>query len=247
MRSFTDWNEIFQQSFQNVWLKVTQFLPEIFAALLVLIIGLIIAKVVAKIVKKILTYTHIDRVMNNSRSIRKLQESGMDLSLSDLIAGVVQWFFIILTFLMVVNILHLDQVNAFLESIILYIPNVVVALIILTIGMMLGRFASDLIRKSSIFPSVKNMAPVLSTVAEWSIVIFSVMASLVQLGIASNLIQILFTGLVGALSLAFGLAFGLGGRERVARLLEELEKKNFDSRRPGSAPEIPGQKKTTGG
>lgn len=225
MHYLQTWNETFMTSFQQLWFQFTRFLPSLVGALIVLIIGLIVAYALGGLVKKIMTYTRIDLLVKNSRSFQKLQENGIVISLSGLIAGIVRWFFIILTLMMVVNILRLHQVNNFLESIILYIPNIVVALIILAIGLALGHFAGDILRKSTKATTVSTMGNLLAAVGEWSIIIFSVMAALVQLGIASSLIQILFTGLVAAFSLALGLAFGLGGRDRAAMFLDEVEKK----------------------
>lgn len=149
----------------------------------------------------------------------------IEVSFSGLIGWVVKWFFIIVTLVAVVDILGINQITSFFEEVLLYLPNVVAAIFILAIGIVLGKFVSDLVAKAVSASNMQaNLRAMLAPTAKWAIFTFSLMAALVQLGIAPDLIRILFTGVVGMLALAGGLAFGLGGREEAAKLLRTFNR-----------------------
>jgi len=119
------------------------------------------------------------------------------------------------------DILQLTQVTAFLNSILLYIPNVVVAVIILAIVVLVGNFVYSIVKGSTKAAGVMS-ATMLATISKWAIIIFGVLAALLQLGIAASLVNTIFIGIVAMLTLAGGLAFGLGGKEEAANILRKL-------------------------
>lgn len=228
MEYFKNWNEAIVTSLQNVWAKIISFVPEVLGALIILVIGLIAAGTLGKIVKRLIHYTHIDRAVNKTGISQKFEDVGLHFSIGSIVAWIVKWFFIIVVLMAVVDILHLDQVNAFLQDVALYVPNVIVAVVILVIGLVIGQFTYQVVEKSSKASHLTaSSSHILAMLAKWSIVIFSLMASLSQLRIATRLIEILFTGLVAMLALAFGLAFGLGGRDKAGKFVDELNKKNL--------------------
>ncbi len=225
MNYFQSWNDAIVASFQNLWVKIIAFVPELLAALVILIIGLFLSSVLSKLAKKLVDFTKVDKLVNKIDATKKLEEAGLKISFSNMIAWIVKWFFILITLITVVDILKLEQVNSFLSDIAMYVPNVVVAVIILAIGLVLGQFIHDVVEKSAKASKVtKHTADMLAIVAKWSIIVFALLAALVQLGVATNLINILFTGLVAMLALAFGLAFGLGGKASAAAWLEKISK-----------------------
>lgn len=218
-----NWNNTIMLAFQDVWSRVINFLPEFIAALLILIIGLIVAYVASNFVFRLINYTKIDTLMLRVKILENFRKAGFELNLARIISVIVKWFFIIITIIAVSNTLHLAQVNEFLDKVLLYIPNIIVAILIMGIGLFIAQIVSDLVEKSASH-TYPQAAALLATIVHWSIIIFSLMAALVQLGIATILIEILFTGLVAGLALAFGLAFGLGGREKASALLDQLSR-----------------------
>lgn len=225
MNYFEDWNEAVVASLQNLWAKIVAYIPELLGALLVLIIGLIIAHGLSKLAKKLVELTKVDGVIAKVDATKKLKDAGVKVSVSGLIAWIVKWFAIVVTLVAVVDILRLEQINLFLQEVALYIPNVIVAVIILAIGLVVGQFVYDVVEKSAKTAHVtKHTADSLAALAKWAIVIFTFMASLAQLNVATSLIEILFTGLVAMLALALGLAFGLGGKEHASKWLSKTMK-----------------------
>ncbi len=220
---FGEWGDVFVTSVQNLWFRVVSFLPEILSALVILIIGLIIASIASKIVKKLSDYLRVDALMGKIGVKGELEGLGFKFEFGTIIAKITKWFFIIATLIAVADVLRIPQITQFLERIVLYIPNVLVAVVILAIGVIAGRLAYDSIKKGSeAFQMPSYTAKLLATIAKWSIIVFTVMAALVQLGVASNMIQILFAGLVVAISLAGGLAFGLGGRKKAEEVIDKI-------------------------
>lgn len=223
MNYFSDWNQAVGASLQNLWNKVVAFVPELVGALIILVLGLVLAHFLSKLAQKLVNLTHVDKLVDKIDATKKLEEVGLRLSFAGIISWIVKWFFIIVTLIAVVDVLKLSQVTAFLQRVAEYIPNVVVAVIILAIGLVVGQFVHDVVEKSAKASNVTaHTAHMLSTIAKWSIVIFALLASLVQLGVATNLIETLFMGLVVMLALAFGLAFGLGGKEHASKWLDKV-------------------------
>lgn len=226
MNYIATWKEVILASLQNIWGNVVGFLPEFVGALVVLLVGISFASLLGRGAKKVMHYTHVDKLVERVGLDKKFENIGMHLSVSGVVGWIVEWFFIVVVLIAVVDILHLDQVTQFLKDVALYIPNVVVAVIILVIGLVIGQFTYQIVGKSAHASHLtQSSADILAALSKWSIVIFSLMAGLSQLGIATGLIQILFTGLVAMLALAFGLAFGLGGKEAAQHYLEELRHK----------------------
>ena len=124
-----------------------------------------------------------------------------------------------------VEMLKLTPVTTFLIGITLYIPNVLVAILILIIGIVIGHFIYEVVEKSiKVSKLPTTSAKPLAALSKWAIILFALMAALIQLGIAVTLVETFFTGLVGMIALAGGLAFGLGGKEMAAKFLEDAAK-----------------------
>jgi hypothetical protein len=103
----------------------------------------------------------------------------------------------------------------------LYLPNVVVAVIILATVFIVGNLVYTIVKGSTRAAGVMS-ATLLATISKWAIITFGILASLIQLGIATSLVSTIFIGLVAMLSLAGGLAFGLGGKEEAQLILRKL-------------------------
>lgn len=212
-------------SFQNLWNNFITAVPTFIVALIVFALGLVVAGAVGSFAAKLVRLTKLDVLVEKASMMIKLQNLGITFNFSRTVGWVVRWFFVVVVLIAVADILHWAQVTAFLHSVALYIPNVLVAVVILAIGLIVGKFVHDMVDrgvKSSHLPS--STAGTLAMIAEWAIIIFALMTSLTQLGIGSRLIEILFTGLVLGLALAFGLAFGLGGKDKARVWLEKLDR-----------------------
>ncbi len=217
-----DWGDVLVASFQSLWGGVALAVPKIIFAVLVFIIGWVIAVAIGKVVAQVVRAVKVDRALQNLGMEEPLARAGFRLDTGAFIGGLVKWFFIIMFLMASVNALGLNQVGAFLgDVVLLYLPNVIVAAIILVAAALIADATQKVLTgaaKAAHLPS----AHFLGGVAKWSIWLFAILAALYQLGIAGPFVQTLFMGLVAMLSLAGGLAFGLGGKEAAARYIEHL-------------------------
>ncbi len=218
------WGDAIWTSLQRVWLQLAEFLPNFLGALVFLILGILVAKTVGKLVRTIMIYTKADIGLQKLGILDDLHKIGIPGSFAGFIGGIVKWFIVIITLLAVVDILRIEQLSIFLQNVLEYLPRVVVAIIILGIGVVAGKVLHNMIERASVTTRLTaGAARPLAGLAKWSVIIFSLMAALVQLGIATSLIQILFTGIVTMMTIAGGIAFGLGGRDKAREWLERVD------------------------
>jgi mechanosensitive ion channel-like protein len=201
--------------------------PLVIGALLIIIIGWIIAGALARVVSEVLRRVGADRLFAE-HSGRVYGERTRDIKPSVVAGELVKWLVRLVFLVAAANVLGLTQVSELLNDVLLWIPNLIVAAIILLVAPLLGRFVRSAIEVGAGEMGFMN-APLLGRIAEIAIVAFAVIIAINQIGIAANLVNILFIGIVAALALAFGLAFGLGGREVAGRLTQQWYEQSQDA------------------
>lgn len=215
--------DLAQGSLLELWGIVLAFLPQFFGALAVFIIGLIFAVVLQRVIEKIIGLLKIDDLAKKFEVPQMFERYGLPFKISKLLGWIVKWFLIVVSLIAATDILGWDQVTDYLKQIVLYLPNVIIAVIMLFFGTVLANFVYRVV-KSAVAAAKLASADFLAGLARWAILVFTFMASLIQLQIAEDLIRVLFTGFVAMLALAGGLAFGLGGKDHAAQILEKLKK-----------------------
>lgn len=224
MNQFQNQGQIVLNAFNDLLSRFVSFLPGLIGAIVIIIIGLIVAAIIAKLVEKVVKMLSIDSV------IARLQHEitgkpGREIRASLILREVVRWFLIFVFLIAASEALKLNQLSAFLNSILLYLPNIVVAVIILTVTMVLAKYVSEIVMDSEVVANSNFENYIVSSVAKWAIIIFGILAALLQLGIAPSLINSIVIGVIAAISLALGLAFGLGGQDEAARALKNFREK----------------------
>lgn len=230
MTTIETWGELLVGSFQDLWLRFISFLPELLAALIVFIAGWLIAMAIERVVVLIVEKLWIEKLAERVKLNELLRRGDIKLTFGQLIGALVKWFLILVFLLAASDILGLSEVTQFLNRVLLYVPNVVVAVLILLLGIIFGRFAERVVH-GSLQAAKFASAGMLAGLAKWMITVFAILAALIQLKIAETMLNTLFTGFVAMIALAGGLAFGLGGREEAQRALQQL--KSDISRRHG--------------
>ena len=221
MESVQTWGEAITVSLINLWDRFINFVPSLVGAVLVFVAGWIVAVALGKVVEHIVKMVKIDDVMEKAGTKARLEKAGVSLNVAKFIGGLVKWFLVLVFLMAATDILKLVQVTNFLNSIILYLPNVVVAAVILAVAFLVANFVYAVVKGSTKVAGLVS-ATLLATIAKWAIVIFGFLAALIQLGIATSLINTLFIGFVAMLALAGGLAFGLGGKDEAATILRKI-------------------------
>jgi len=221
MNGVQTWGEAIAMSLIGVWESFAGFLPALIGAVIVFVAGWIIAVSLGKVVEKLIKAIKVDHAMQKIGWGHWFSEVGISANVAAFLGGLTKWFLILVFLMAATDILQLTQVTAFLNSILLYIPNVVVAVIILAIVVLVGNFVYSIVKGSTKAAGVMS-ATMLATISKWAIIIFGVLAALLQLGIAASLVNTIFIGIVAMLTLAGGLAFGLGGKEEAENILRKL-------------------------
>ncbi|UCF73679.1 MAG: hypothetical protein JSW35_04310 [Deltaproteobacteria bacterium] len=207
--------------------KITAFLPELIGAIIIFVAGWIIARLVKLAVERLLKLIRFDKATEKTGVKEFLRKGDILKAPSEIISSLVYWFIMILVIIASLDALGLPIVSDLLNSIFLYIPNVVAAIIVLILGFLVGNLLSAVVRTAASNAGLKN-ANGLGKIALYAIVFFSGAIALIQLGIGEEIVASAFGIAFGAAALALALAFGLGGRDvagdYLKRWLEEKRK-----------------------
>ena len=193
-------------------------IPSIVGALLLLVIGWIVAGIVGGLVTKLLRKVGLDTIAAKAGITAFLQRARMKLDAAGLVGGIITWYVRLIFVIMAANAVGITAVSSVLNQIIAFIPNLLVALLILGAFAWLAGVTRNLVTGATESAGVQNSGA-LATLAYATVLGFGIVAAASQIGVAATLINILFTGVVAAVALAFALAFGLGGREEAAKVL----------------------------
>lgn len=208
----------------EMWASVMGFVPMLLVALLVIIIGWIFANGIKRLTIRLFRTLKINEALANAGVDDVLEKGGLQLKAGVFMGTLVKWFVLAIFFVVALDILGLDQATEFVQEVIVgFIPKVIVALFILLVAAIIaGALSKSVVAAVQAATSNEKKARVLGKVAYVAVITIAVLAALNQIGIAPELVQMLFAGIVFTTSLALGLAFGLGGRETASRYLEKL-------------------------
>ena len=216
------WADVLISSLQNLWVQVLNWLPSLIGALVVFIIGLFVAAGVASLIEKVVGALRLDSLLRRLGMEEYTKRAHLELNSGHFIGQVVYWFLVLAFLLASSDILGFFALSSFLRDVLLYIPNIVIAVLIMVASVVVANIVHRLVR-ASVMSAKLHATKFLSSAAWWAIVVFGMLASLVQLGIAVSIINTVITGLIAMAALAGGLAFGLGGKDYAAHLMSRLQ------------------------
>ncbi len=217
------WGDVLAISFRSLWLGVVNFVPSLIMALVVVLVGWGIGALFGRVVSQIIKALRIDEGLHRAGVEDFLNRGGLSLNSGAFLGGLVRWFIIVVFLIGAFEILGLSQVTSFLRDILSYLPQVIVAVLILIAAGLVADAMKSIVLSSAKSAEIRS-AGFLGAVTKWVIWVFAILVALSQLGIAAGFIQTIFTGLVVALSLGLGLAFGLGGQEAAGRVIEKVSR-----------------------
>lgn len=216
------WANVLTRSFQELWAGIIAFIPNIIVAVIIFILGWLIGAALGRVVAQIIRSIKVDQALKSTGFGDAIERAGFKLDSGGFIGALVKWFFIVVFLVAALDVLRLTQVTVFLQTVVLgYLPQVIVAVLILLVAAVIAEIAAKAVVGAAKAAHVRSAA-FAGSVAKWAIWIFAILAALDQLQVASAFVQTLFTGVIVALSLGFGLAFGLGGQQAAANAIERL-------------------------
>jgi hypothetical protein len=200
--------------------SVIEYLPRVFGALVVILIGVLVAWAVKTVIVRVLKFIRL-KPYTDAIGLNKVFPEKLELV--ELLGDLAKWIVIIVFLLPALQILNLTGINDLMAQVVAYIPNVVVAVVILIVGAIVADLVSRVVESGAQTIGAKTAA-VAADVARWSVIVFVVLAALLQLGIATTIIDRLVTGFVALIAIAGGLAFGLGGQDAAKEVIGRLRK-----------------------
>lgn len=219
-----DWYVVTIDALTGIWQGFLAFIPNLIGALIIFIIGWFIAVGIGKLVAEILIRIKFNQVFETGGWKRALEKAEVKVNPSEFIGSIVKWVLVIVFLMVAVEILGFEKFTDFLDSVVGYLGNVVVASLIFVVAVLVADILAKVMVAAT--ESVKfEYSHLAGEIVRWSIWIFAILAILYQLGVAQPLVETLLTGLVGVIVISVGIAFGLGGKEAAADIIEDFRKR----------------------
>ncbi len=211
---------VLSDTFGSTLSNIYAFIPRFISGLIVLLIGIVIATFLKQILLELFKFAKMNALLKKYG----LPHGREGVDWAQIISEMVRWFVIVLFLIPTADVWGLGKFVEVLNNLILFLPNVFVSVLILMIGFVVAKLVYDVIM-GSVHGLSKDSTRTVALMGRYAVLIFVFLVVLNQLGIASDLIRILFGGIVAMVSLAGGLAFGLGGKKTAEEILEKLKKK----------------------
>lgn len=200
-------------SFTAGLVTLLSFLPALIGALIILVIGWFLADVVGRLVTTLLRRLGFEGAAERAGITRFIALTGThEASAARIFGELVKWFVRLIFIELAAQALHLEAVTQLINQIVLFIPNLAVALLILMVGVIIANFVGSVVRGSAGEMGI-GTPNLMAGLARGAIIALAAIMALHQIGIAQTIVDTLFIAFVGAIALAAGLSFGLGGRE----------------------------------
>jgi len=213
-----DWGVAIMSSVSAALAMFLGAIPRVVGFLIILIIGWIIASLLASAVAALLRAVKFNDLAQRSGLTGFVTQMGVRQDAAGFLANIAKWFVRLIVLVVAFDALGLPAVSQVLQQLLLWLPNLVVALVVLVIAGLAANALHGLVRGATAQAGLGS-PDVLANIARGAVWVFAVVVAVNQLGIATALVNTLFMGTVGALALALGLAFGLGGRETAAQIV----------------------------
>jgi hypothetical protein len=218
MPPINDWGEAFMTSLAGALALFLAGVPRIIGFLLILVAGWFVAGLLERAVSALLRAVRFNSLAQRSGLSDFVQQTGVQTDAAGVLAGIVKWFVRLIALIVAFDALGLPAVSQVLQQLLLWLPNLVVGLVILVVAGLAANALGNLVRGATSEAGFSN-PDLLATIARVAVWSFAIVVAVNQLGVATTLVNTLFMGLIGALALALGLSFGLGGRETAAEIV----------------------------
>ncbi len=222
------WQLVIIEPIKVMLIKVGNFVGALIGVLLILIIGWLIAKVVQNIVVRFLKAVNLDSISEQLNIDKFLAKGGIKYTLSELLGVLCYWLTVLIVLVVAINAVGLTVAADLLNKIVLYVPNVIVSIFILILGMFVSIFLSTIVQTTATNAGIEY-ARLLGKVVQVAVVIFAIAIALEQLNIGSTIIALAVNIILASLGLGLALAFGLGCKDiagkTVSDFVEKLKRK----------------------
>lgn len=216
-----NWLNTVLESLQGLWGQLFSFLPDLVGAVIVFAVGLVVAATLERLVERVVHHLKLDSLLRKLGLEMYLNRANLELDSGHFFGKLVYWFILLSFVLASSDILGFVAVSAFISAVLFYIPNVVMAALIMIATLIAANFLRNLVGASVLGARVYG-GKFLNSLTWWVVFVFGLLVTLSQLGVATTIIETVIAGLIAMIALAGGLAFGLGGKDIAASVLERL-------------------------
>lgn len=221
----TGWLDTTIIALKNLWLGFIDFIPNLIGAIIVFLIGWLISIAVGKLIAEILKRIKFNRIFEKGGWKTALEKAEIKVDASAFIGAIIKWVLLIVFLAAAVEILGFNQLTVFLtQKVLPFLPNVVVAAFIFVVAVIIADILEKVVR-AAVEGAKVGYGQLVGAIVRWSIWVFAILIILSQLGIGETFMADLFRGIVVMIVLAIGLAFGLGGKDVAAEILQDLRNK----------------------
>jgi len=215
------WQAVLLEPAKTVITQIGQFLINVLLMIIILIIGWMISKVIKGLVVRILKAVKLDDLSERIELDNLLAKGGIQYSLSELIGVICYWLALLVTFVVAINAIGLTVAADLLNTVVLYIPNVIAAMFVLILGIFVASLLKSIVQTAANNAGIAQ-SNLLGKVVEIAVAVFAIAIALQQLNIGARIIELAISVLLGSIGLAVALAFGIGCKDIAAKIMADL-------------------------
>jgi len=219
-----DWNAVVMEPVKEILARVAGFLPTLIGVLIILIVGWIIAGMLKNVVVKVLKLIQLDTASEKSGLGDVLRRGGIRQTVSELVGVLIYWLVMLLVFMTALNALGMTVAASLLDKVIFYIPNVIAAVFILSLGIFFSSMVGTIVRTASSNAGI-TQAKFLGQLTQTVIMIFAAVITLEQLNIAASMLNFAINIILASMGLALAIAVGLGSKDIAGKMMQDLVNK----------------------
>ncbi len=225
MNRVEETTNLITDSANEFWQAIGDFVPALLGAVVLIIAGALVAKLAEVVVVKVLQWMGVNKLKDNRKLADTLKSTGLEVDIVNVVGRVAFWVVIIIFAMAAVDVLGLSAMRDVIRELLAYLPNVLAAVVVLTVTIAGARLLRDAVTVALKQMSV-DYARIVGAVAHWAIIVFGSIMTIDQLGFDTTIITTNVTIVVAGVMLGLALAFGLGGRNQAEQILEDLRNKN---------------------
>jgi len=210
---------------QNLLVQIYDFLPNLFAMILILIIGFVVALVIKKIFILILKMAKFDQLSYRTGINTVLTKSGIRGKASEVVSTFIYWVMLFIFIILAINALHLTALDNLISGFFLFLPKLFTGILLFFVGYLISIFFERTVLLAAVNAELK-FARYIARGIQLLVLVFFMAIALEQIGIGENIVIATFTLIFGGIIIALSLAFGLGGKDLAKQWLEmQFQKK----------------------
>ncbi len=228
MERVANWSDAFFASTLAALQTAFNVIPQVLGFIIILVLGWIVSSLIARATASVLRTVKFNELSTRSGFTGFVNNMGVETDAAGFIALVVKWFVRLIALVVAFDALGLPAVSDVLRQLLLFLPNLVVGIVVLVVGGLGANALAGLVRGAATQAEFGN-PEVMATVARFAVWSFAIVIAVNQIGIAETLVNTLFMAIVGAIALALGLSFGLGGRDTAGAIVRDWYQRNKDT------------------